>query len=230
MVGNNENILVEFDYNNITIVDPNKVVDDNGVVKERYVNQEDLVFYANLECKVIPRTKLAVGAASNDAIQTVSVASINFLQPGGKEFLDNLYTDEITGRGSLTGQGTNQPKLTQVVNPNDSADKYIRQTINTGGKPGATDNGLLGITQINVRQGLDFLPVITVQLEDVKGRALFEGGNSSPYSAFFQLPYPQFTQQEYFNLIQTIYINMLILDLMKSCQSLKRHLNHLNQI
>jgi len=123
MVGNNENILVEFDYNNITIVDPNKVVDDNGVVKERYVNQEDLVFYANLECKVIPRTKLAVGAASNDAIQTVSVASINFLQPGGKEFLDNLYTDEITGRGSLTGQGTNQPKLTQVVNPNDSADK-----------------------------------------------------------------------------------------------------------
>ena len=193
MVGNNENILVEFDYNNITIVDPNKVVDDNGVVKERYVNQEDLVFYANLECKVIPRTKLAVGAASNDAIQTVSVASINFLQPGGKEFLDNLYTDEITGRGSLTGQGTNQPKLTQVVNPNDSADKYIRQTINTGGKPGATDNGLLGITQINVRQGLDFLPVITVQLEDVKGRALFEGGDNSPYAAFFNLPYPLFS-------------------------------------
>mgnify|MGYP000444873889 CR=1 FL=1 len=97
-----------------------------------------------------------------------------FTKPGcpycknAKEFLDNLYTDEITGRGSLTGQGTNQPKLTQVVNPNDSADKYIRQTINTGGKPGATDNGLLGITQINVRQGLDFLPVITVQLVDIK--------------------------------------------------------------
>jgi hypothetical protein len=29
-------------------------------------------------------------------------------------------------------------------------------------------------------------------LTDVKGRALFEGGNNSPYSAFFQLPYPMF--------------------------------------
>ena len=38
-----------------------------------------------------------------------------------------------------------------------------------------------------------FLPVITVTLEDVKGRALFEAGNNSPYAAFFQLPYPQFT-------------------------------------
>ena len=193
MVGNNENILVEFDYNNITIVDPNKVVDDRGVVKERYVNQEDLVFYANLECKVLPRTKLAVGVASNDAIQTVSIASINFLKPGGKEFLDNAYTDELTGKESLVGKGVNQPKLTQYQNPNDSADKYIRQTINSGGKPGATDNGLLGITSINVKQGLDFLPVISVQLEDVKGRALFEGGDNSPYAAFFNLPYPLFT-------------------------------------
>jgi hypothetical protein len=29
-------------------------------------------------------------------------------------------------------------------------------------------------------------------LEDVKGRALFEGWNNSPYAAFFQLPYPIF--------------------------------------
>ncbi len=193
MVGNNENILVEFDYNNITIVDPNKVVDDLGNVKERNVNQEDLVFYANLECKVIPRTKLAVGVASNDAIQTVSVATINFLKPGGKEYLDNNYTDEITGKESLLGKGQNQPKQTLVTNPNDSSDTFLRQTLNSGGKPGATDNGLLGITAINVRQGLDFLPVISVQLEDVKGRALFEGGDNSPYSAFFNLPYPLFT-------------------------------------
>jgi hypothetical protein len=192
MVGNNENILVEFDYNNITIVDPNKVIDASGNVKERLVNHEDLVFYANLECKVIPRTKLAVGVASNDAIQTVSVATINFLKQGDKEFLDNTYTDEITGKESLLGKGQNQPKQTLVTNPSDSADKFIRQTINTGGKPGAQDNGLLGITGINIRQGLDFLPVISVTLEDVKGRALFEAGDNSPYAAFFNLPYPLF--------------------------------------
>ena len=39
MVGKSENILVEFDYNNITIIDPNKVIDDNNVISERYVSQ-----------------------------------------------------------------------------------------------------------------------------------------------------------------------------------------------
>lgn len=89
MADNQENILVEFDYNNIIVVDPNKVIDENGSAKERYVKQEDLVMYANLECKVLPRTKLAVGVDNNDAIQTVSIASINFLKPGGKTALDN---------------------------------------------------------------------------------------------------------------------------------------------
>jgi len=32
---NNENIFVDFDYQNIIVVDPNKVVDENGNVKER---------------------------------------------------------------------------------------------------------------------------------------------------------------------------------------------------
>ena len=89
MVDKSENILVEFDYNNISIIDPNKVIDSDGKVKERYVKQENLVMYANLECKVLPRTKLAIGVANNDQVQTVSIASINFLKPGDKTFLDN---------------------------------------------------------------------------------------------------------------------------------------------
>jgi hypothetical protein len=192
MVDNNENILVEFDYNNITIVDPNKVIDSDGIVKERFVRQEDLVFYANLECKVLPRTKLAVGVANNDAIQTVAVATINFLKQGDKDFLDNSYTDEITGKDTLKGEGDNQVNQTYVKNKNNPEDSFIRQTLLTGGKPGAKDNGFLGITSINVKQGLDFLPVISVTLEDVKGRALFEAGDNSPYAAFFNLPYPLF--------------------------------------
>ena len=89
MVDKSENILVEFDYNNISIIDPNKVIDSDGKVQERYVKQENLVMYANLECKVLPRTKLALGVANNDQVQTVSIASINFLKPGDKTFLDN---------------------------------------------------------------------------------------------------------------------------------------------
>jgi len=192
MVGKTENILVEFDYNNITIIDPNKVVDSDNKVKDRYVKQEDLVMYANLECSVLPRTKLALGTANNDSIRTISIAKINFLKPGDKPYLDNSYTDEITGKGAIRGEGVNQPKFNSVVNPNNSDDFYLKQTINSGGKPGATDNGLLGITSINIRQGLDFLPTIDVRLVDVKGRALFEAGDNSPYAAFFNLPYPLF--------------------------------------
>jgi hypothetical protein len=187
-----ENVLVEFDYNNITIIDPNKVIDVNGNVKDRYVKQEDLVMYANLECKVLPRTKLAVGVSTNTTIETISIASINFLKPGDKVKLDNSYTDEITGKDSLSSKGVNQPNKERVSNPKNSNDFYIKQILKSNGKTGAVDNGLLGITSINIRNGLDFLPTYTIELEDVKGRALFEGGDNSPYAAFFNLPYPLF--------------------------------------
>lgn len=192
MADKTENILVEFDYNNITIVDPNKVVDINGVVKERNVKQENLVMYANLECKMLPRTKLAVGSANDDAIQTVSVASINFLNPGGKTFLDNSYTNEFTGDGALKGQGTNQVNQTKIQNPKKPDDWYVKQTVKSSGKLGTTDNGLLGMTSIRITQDLSFMPQVDIELEDIKGRALFEAGDNSPYAAFFNLPYPMF--------------------------------------
>ena len=192
MVDKPENILVELDYNNITIIDPNKLVDEHGVASDRHVRQEDLVMYANLECKVIPRTKLSVGTASNDAIQTISIASMNFLKPGGKTFLDNEYTNEFTGQDSIQGKGVNQPKQNSVRNPKNDNDFYIRQAINSGGKPGSTDNGLLGITSINIKQNTSFMSTINISMEDIKGRALFEGGDNSPYAAFFNLPYPLF--------------------------------------
>lgn len=192
MVDKPENILVEFDYNNIVVIDPNKVVDEFGVARERLIKAEDLVMYANLECSLLPRTKLALGVANNDAIQTVSIASINFLKPGGKEFLDNSYTDEITGKDTVRGEGVNQPKQTSIKNPNKSDDYYIRQSITSGGKPGPVDNGLLGITSISIRQNTSFTPTVKIRLEDIKGRALFESGDQSPYAAFFNLPYPTF--------------------------------------
>jgi len=193
MADNGENILVEFDYDNITLIDPNKLVDEQGNVKDRLVKQEDLVYYANLECNVLPRTKLAVGSAMNDQQRTISVGKINFLNPGHKTFMDTAWTDELTGKDTLQGKGVNQVNLTSVKNPNKSDDYYITQNLKSNGTFGAVDNGLLGINSIQVSIGLDFLPVITVELVDVKGRALFEAGNNSPYSAFFQLPYPQFT-------------------------------------
>jgi hypothetical protein len=103
MEDNSENILVEFDYQNISVIDPNKVIDNDGNVKDRLIRQEDLVMYANLECSVIPRTKLAVGVPANEAVKTVSVGKINFLNPGFKQFLDTNWSDELTGKGTIEG-------------------------------------------------------------------------------------------------------------------------------
>ncbi len=187
MADKTENIYVAFDYNNITIVDPNKVIDGDGAVKERYVKQEELVMYANLECSVLPRTKLAVGTPQNlDSVQTTSIAEINFLNPGKKKFLNNEYTNEITGQNSLKGKAQNQTRI-EKIDDAENKTSYIRQT-----SLNQTDNGLLGITSIQVRQGLDFTPIITIQLEDIRGRALFESGANSPYGSFFHLPYPPF--------------------------------------
>jgi len=193
MVDNQENILVELDYDNISLIDPNKVIDEQGNVKDRLVKQEDLVYYANLECNVLPRTKLAVGSAMNDSQRTISVAKINFLNPGNKPFMDTAWSDELTGKGTLEGKGVNQPRQTAVKNPNQTNDYYITQNLFSNGTPGAVDNGFLGMKSIKMSIGTDFLPQIDVELEDIKGRALFESGNNSPYAAFFQLPYPQFT-------------------------------------
>jgi len=192
MVDKPENILVEFDYNNIIVIDPNKVIDENGRAKERLVKHENLVIYANLQTKVIPRTKLAVGVASNDAIETISIADVNFLKPGGKTFLDTKWTDEITGKGTISGEGVNQPKQESIKNPNKDNDYYIKQTIRSNGKVGAIDNGLLGIELISIRQNTSFMPSIDIDLVDIKGRALFESGDNSPYATFFNLPYPLF--------------------------------------
>jgi len=193
MVDSNENILVEFDYDNITIIDPNKVVDNLGNVNERLVKQENLVYYANLECSVLPRTKLAVGSSFGDNQRTISVGKINFLNPGFKDFLDTRWSNELTGKDTIQGRGQNQPRITAVKESDKSPEYYYTQRTYSDGKPGATDNGLLGMKDINMSMGQDFLPVVEITLEDVKGRALFESGNNSPYAAFFQLPYPLFT-------------------------------------
>ena len=109
-------LYIETDYDNIISIDPNKIV-DNNVIKDRLVDHEELVIYANLETKVVPRTKLAVGETLD--IFNTSVASlksssndpslvINFLQPQGKKFFDTSYTDQLTGKGAKTAEGSNQ--------------------------------------------------------------------------------------------------------------------------
>ena len=88
---NSGNILVDFDYNNIIVVDPNKTIDAFGNIAERLVDHENLVMYANLEAEVVPRTKLSVGGSPEDRIRTISVAKMNFLRPTEGTYLSTGY-------------------------------------------------------------------------------------------------------------------------------------------
>lgn len=192
MVDNNENILVEYDYNNITIIDPNKIVDSNGVVKERLVKHENLVMYANLECTTLPRTKLAVGYGVDDRIQTIPIASINFLKPNNKTYLDTNYTNSFTGTKETNNQGTTTPVQNNISSVDKTNQYFVKQENNTGNKPSLVDTQLLGIISIDIKIDTSFYPTFTIILEDVKGRVMFEQGENSPYGAFMNLPYPMF--------------------------------------
>ncbi len=187
---NSGNVLVEFDYNNIIVVDPNKTIDAFGNIRERLVDHENMVMFANLEAEVLPRTKLAVGGSPEDTVQTISVAKINFLRPTEGTALTTGYYDELTGKNTRNGLGDNQIRE-QLIDPNNGTRPYNKvSVVNPGGT--SKDNGLLGITSINVTTNTSFIPTVTIELEDVQGRALFQLGDNSPYAAFFNLPYPPF--------------------------------------
>jgi hypothetical protein len=152
-----DNIHIENDYQNIFVVDPNKVDLPNGQVGQRNVAQEELVMYANLECNLQPRSKLIVGSGDKQ-LRTLGLGKINFLKPTGEDYLTTKWTE-------LQSQSRKADEI----------------------------NGeLLGITQISYKVSQPYVAQFTVNLEDIRGRALFESGNDSIYSAFFNLPYPVF--------------------------------------
>ena len=183
-------VYTEFDYNNIIIVDPNKIDDGQGNISERLVDHENLVMFANLEAELLPRTKLAIGS-SPDTIRTISIAKINFLKPTKDEYLSTNYYDEITGENSTQGKGQNQSQA-EYIPPSNGQKGYTKLTTFSEGKESTIDNGLLGITSISIKISGSFIPTVTMTLEDVQGRALFQLGENSPYAAFFHLPYPPF--------------------------------------
>ena len=187
---NSGNILVDFEYNNIIVVDPNRTIDAFGNIRERLVDHEKMVMFANLEAEVLPRTKLAVGASVQDTATLISVAKINFLRPTEGTSLTTGYYDELTGKNTRNGLGDNQIR-SQLIEPNNGDTPYNKVTVvNPGGT--SKDNGLLGITSIQVTTNTSFVPSVSIRLEDIQGRALFQLGDNSPYAAFFNLPYPPF--------------------------------------
>ena len=174
-------------YNNIVLVDPNTVVDAEGNARERLVQHENLVMYANLQANILPRTKLAVGENFDEKSDLIQVANfggtedgkINFLKPQGKNYLDTSWTNQFTGQRQDDGAGINQSQVTSF----ETGKRAIRNS---------QDTQLLGITNIKINNNSSFIPVVDIEMVDIQGRTLFEQGENSPYSAFMQMPYPLF--------------------------------------
>ena len=180
-------IYIEFDYENIFLIDPNSVTSDDGGKEDRYVKQESLVMYANLECKLSPRSKLVYGVANGQVgASTVTVGKINFLKPNNKDFLENNYLGELLG----TDEKVNAARSVNYENQKNQ--EFFNFDDNLTNNRNIVDNGFLGITNIQMRVNSSYVPTVTITLVDVKGRAMFEQGNNSPYASFFSLPYPVF--------------------------------------
>ena len=186
-------IYVETEYDNIIVVNPNEIYDENNLPAPRLVDHEDLVYYANLETFIIPRTKLAIGETFDSPVVNTTIATvfggeedlkINFLKPKGKTAFDTSWSDQLTGFESRLGKGANQ-KTEEVVTI-DGKPRFKNSVAKY------EDTQMLGIKSIRVNIKGTGVPEVNIEMTDIQGRALFEQGENSIYSAFFNFPYPLF--------------------------------------
>ena len=159
--------------NNLIVVDPNKIVGPDGNPQDRLVNNEDLVMYANLEAKIFPRSKVVAGGKRGDKISVgIFDGELNFLKPKNSDSHNSDWTEAFT-------------------NPD------INKKIFTKNEGIAVTNNVdfqgFGITSINVILNSSYIPQVTINFTDIRGKTLFEQARgNTPYTAFFHLPYPTF--------------------------------------
>ena len=165
--------------NNLVLVDPNSLEDENGNQQERLVDHENLIIYANLKARLVPRSKLVVGGSAEVVVDLFDGA-VDFLNPQNKTHFDSDWTDVFTD-SSIN-------KQTQVPTENfQQTGEYTKKIENT------LDFQGFGMNNIHIKFGADFTPMVSINFTDIRGETLFSQGDvNTPYTAFFHLPYPQF--------------------------------------
>jgi len=175
-VNDNENILVKVDQNNLIYIDPNSVVDKDGVVQPRGIKQEELVMYVNLEADLVPRSIL-VADENQTTLTSIAKGRFDFLakQTGGD--FDTTWTDAYLER---------KEKFKK--------DEKTGEPIKSGEFFASDETGQsFGIESINIiTKGINSIPEVTINFVDVRGKTLFEAPESSPYNTFFHIPWPIF--------------------------------------
>jgi hypothetical protein len=104
-------------------------------------------------------------------------------------------------RSILTSDGTsdsistmnisflNYEKSMDKKRPGETTTNWTNEFI---GKDKVNDE-TFGMTDINIKFDKNNIPLVTIELIDVRGLSLIGQGENSPYSALFHLPYPEFT-------------------------------------
>ena len=176
---NNENILVKVDQNNLIYVDPNSVVDSNGEVQPRGLKQENLVMYVNLEADLIPRTTLIADNNVGNTLTQIAKGNLNFLKnASGDGNFDTTWTDAFVPK-PIQGQESTYKDGYDVTFGQDQFKDPTGQSF--------------GIDSVEIAvKGANFVPQVSINFIDVRGKTLFESSENSPYRAFFHLPWPIF--------------------------------------
>ena len=165
----NENILVKVDQNNLIYIDPNSILED-GVVQPRATNAENLVSYVNLEADLIPRTILN-SSGNKSSLTSIAKGTINLLQNKKGEYLDTGWTELFNP---------------SRMDPNTEDINVKEQVTDSSGQS-------FGMSSVSIEvKGTNFIPRVSIEFIDVRGKGLFEHNKNSPYQAFFHLPWPIF--------------------------------------
>ena len=170
---NSENILVKVDENNLIYIDPNSIV-NGDTVEPRGVSPENYVMYVNLEADLVPRSILTAPGDQklSGKLQSIAKGTLNFLKNQTKDGQD--YDTSWT------------EAFSQVKQDKDSEGKEFNYQNDSSGQS-------FGIDSINIAiKGTNFIPQITINFVDVRGKTLFESPENSPYKAFFHIPWPIF--------------------------------------
>ena len=183
IISGSESVYSKQICDNLILIDPNKIESQNGQsIEDRLVRHEDLVIYVNLVARVIPRSKLIDGKGASDSGVKIDLfnGEINFLKPLNKKSLDSDWTDAFT-----------DPSVNKIRREEDTDDKG--QTFYSKSIENKSDFQGFGITGIDIKISSSFVPQVTINFTDVRGKTLFEQAETNtPYTAFFHLPYPQF--------------------------------------
>jgi hypothetical protein len=176
---NSENILVKVDQNNLVYVDPNSVVDSDGQVQPRGHKQENLVMYLNLEADLVPRTTLISDDNVGNTLTQIASGKLDFLRNAtGDGNFDSTWTDSFVPKPIQGQETTYQDGFDVTFGENEFKD------------PSGQTFGIESVS-ISVK-GANYVPQVTINFIDVRGKTLFESSENSPYRAFFHLPWPIF--------------------------------------